>query len=308
MIIKIPISFYKKLIYNNDKKYLKHLKTFGNFSVKKDLAYIDDGNKFHLLDILCPVLNSENGIVLFYIHGGSYLYGEKEASRVFCSWYTNQGFTVIAMNYRLIDVKENVDFRCQMQDVFAALQYIADNKNALGLKLDKFCVMGDSAGGHMALMTDIIYHSKEAQEYYGIKKLPNIDIKCVCLNSTMYDYEGLCKASRKTFTKKGTAAIFSTNWTDPEYLKLNSPRYYIEERGVKLKPLFNSTSLNDFFRDESLKFKLSCEKYGVDLVHYFEPSVNKEIGHVFNHFEFQKEGKKCNEAMVKFFMQHCNIE
>ena len=99
MIIKIPISLYKKLIYNNDKKYLKKLKTFGNFSVKKDLAYIDDGNKFHLLDILCPVLNKENGVVLFYIHGGSYLYGEKEASRVFTSWFTHKGFIVIAINF-----------------------------------------------------------------------------------------------------------------------------------------------------------------------------------------------------------------
>ena len=308
MIIKIPISFYKNLIRKNYEKGLKGKKTFGNFSVKKDLAYIDDGNKFHLLDILSPVLGSENGVVLFYIHGGSYLYGVKEASRIFCSWFTNQGFTVIAMNYRLIDVKENVDFRSQMQDVFAALNYIANNKNALGLKLDKFCVMGDSAGGHMALMTDIIFHSKDAQKYYGIEKLPNVDIKCVALNSTMYDYENLCKESRRTFTKAGTAAIFSKNWKDPEYLKLNSPRYYVEECGVKFKPLFNSTSLHDFFREESIRFKLSCEKHGVDCWHYFEPSVNKKIGHVYNHFEFENEGKKCNEAMVKFFKAHCNIE
>ena len=308
MFIKVPISWLKKYITKMDQKFLKTHKTFGNFSVKKDLAYIDDGNKYHLLDILCPVLGSENGIVLFYIHGGAYFYGEKEASRVFTSYFTNQGFTVVALNYRLIDNSENVDFKSQIQDIFAALDYIYQNKNYYGLKLDKFCLMGDSAGGHMALITDIVYHSKEAQEYYGIKKLPPIDIKCLGLNSTMYDYEALYKGSFKSLSKKGVLQIFSKSALDPDFLKLNSPRYWIEEKSVKLKPIFNSTSLHDFFRDESLKFKFSLTKRNYDLEHYFEPSVDKKIGHVFNHFEFEKEGKACNDAMIKFFKRHCNVE
>ena len=113
MLFKVPLSLLAKYVERQDKKFLKSHKTFGNFSVKKDLAYIDDGNKYHLLDILCPVLGKENGIVLFYIHGGAYIYGEKEASRVFCSYFTNHGFTVIAINYRLIDNKENIDIRSQ---------------------------------------------------------------------------------------------------------------------------------------------------------------------------------------------------
>ncbi|MCR5332721.1 MAG: alpha/beta hydrolase [Bacilli bacterium] len=308
MLFKFPLSWVKKYVEKLDKKFLKSHKTFGNFSVKKDLAYIEDGNKLHQLDILSPVLGSENGIVLFYIHGGAYIIGEKDNSRIFCSYFTNQGFTVIAINYRFIDNSENIDFTSQMKDIFAALSYIYKNKVFLGLKLDKFCLMGDSAGGHMALMTDIIYHSKEAQEYYGIKELPDINIRCLGLNSTMYDYEGLYENSHEFLSKKDSLKIFSKNALNKDYLKLNSPRYYIEEKSIKLKPIFNSTSLHDQFKNESLKFKLSLAKYGLNLEHYFETSVDKKIGHVFNHFEFEKEGKACNDAMIKFFKAHCNVE
>lgn len=290
-----------------DKKFVETHKTFGNFSVKKDIAYIDDGNKYHLLDVMSPVLNHDNGITLFYIHGGAYIYGEKELNKIFTSWYVDQGFTVISINYRLINNNENVDFKEQINDIFSALNFIVENKHSLGIDLDNFCIMGDSAGGHMSLITDIIFHSSEVQNYYGFTKLPKLKIKCVALNSTMYDYPSLLPLARKFLTKKDTKKLFSKYCFDDHYMEDNSPSKYIQG-GVKLDPLFASTSYHDMFMDQSLKLKHDAEKYNLDLEFLLETSPNKKIGHVYNHFVFDNEGLKCNNAMVKFFKKNCNIE
>ncbi|MCQ2792958.1 MAG: alpha/beta hydrolase [Bacilli bacterium] len=307
MILKIPLSPIVKAMAKGDQKYLKNHKTFGTFSVKKDLPYIDDGDEYHFLDIIQPVLGHDNGITLFYIHGGAYLYGTKDISRIFTSWYANQGFTVIAINYRLTSVENHIGIKEQISDVFAALKFIEDNKHEFDVKMNKFCLMGDSAGGHFSLLTDIIYHSKEAQEYFDIKELPNIDIKCLALNSTMYDFEALLPMARKYLTKRNCKKVLSEHCFDNEYMKKNSPRYYVKN-GVKLHPLFNSTAYHDMFIDQSLLLKNDGKKYGLDLEFLLETSPRKEIGHVYNHFVFEDEGLKCNEAMVKFFKHHCDVE
>lgn len=304
MFIKVPLSVLLHVMKNGDEKFLKKTKTFGTFSVKKDLSYIDDGSEFHKLDVLAPVLNHENGIVLFYIHGGAYVHGMKEHSRPFTSWFVSKGFTVIAINYRLIDKKGTLSVIDQLQDVIAALQYISDNRHNLNLNMDKFCLLGDSAGGHLCLLTDMIYRSKELQEYMNIKELPPVKIRCLGLDSTMYDYEKLRQNSRKYLTNHGNIHLFSNKLDDPSYLKGVSPKTYLTS-GVKLSPVFNSTAYNDFFKEQSYLFKRDCEKHGVDLTFYFEPSLDKKIGHVFNHFNFDNEGLNCNMALCDFFKKYC---
>ena len=304
MLIKINPLFARKVISKGNEKFIKSHKTFGNFSVKKDLAYIEDGDPMHMLDVLSPVLNHENGIVLFYIHGGGYYYGRKEHNQIFNSWFVNQGFTVVSINYRLIDPKNNISIYDQVQDIFAALKYVSDNRHNLRLNMDKFCLLGDSAGGHLALLTDIIYRSKEAQEYYSLKSLPKVEIKCLGLNSTMYDFAKLFDFSGKYFSKRGKKYIFSNRCDEEGFLEKNSPRHYIKA-GVRPSPIFNSTSYTDQLKDQSFYLKHDAEKYGLQFTHYFEPKHDKKLGHVFNHFNFEDEGKKCNDAMISFFKKYC---
>lgn len=307
MIIKMPLSMLVHRMSKLDKDFLNSHKTFGTYSVKKDLAYIDDGDRQHLFDIIAPVLNHDNGITLFYIHGGAYIYGDKDLSRVFTSWFANQGFTIISINYRLVNNEENIDIRNQISDVFAALSYVYENRHFYDLKLDKFCLMGDSAGGHLSLLTDIIYHSKEAQKYYGINSLPNISIKCLALNSTMYDYPSLLPFGRKYLTKRNLQKIFSKNCFDPDFMMKNSPSYYLNQ-GVQIDPIFNSTAYHDLFLSQSLRLRREAKELKIPLNFLLEASSRKDVGHVYNHFIFDDVGLKCNQAMVDFFKKNCSIE
>lgn len=306
MFIKIPLFIFKKAMANGDRDFAKSHKSFGNFSIMKDLPYIDDGNIFHKLDILKPVLGKENGITLFYIHGGGYIHGTKEDSQIFNSWFVDKGFTVISINYRLMN-DDDVDFKEQMKDIVCALNYVYENRHNFEIDFSYLCFMGDSAGGHMALMLDLLMHYKEISDYYGFSVNKEINVKCIALNSTMYDYASLIPFGLKYVTKRNLKKVLSKYCFDKEYVKKNSPREYIKS-GYKISPLLNTTSYHDMFNFQSLKLKKDAEKLNLNVQTFIETSSKKQIGHVYNHFLFVDEGEKCNQTMVDFFKHNCFIE
>lgn len=302
-IFKIPVPIAKKVMGHGETKFNNSHKTFGNYNVKANLSYVDDNERGHKLDIYTPTENN-NGITLLYIHGGAYVHGWKETNSVFISWFVNQGFSVVSMNYRLAGGIDQITVKDQIQDVFSVLEFISNNYAYYGISREKLCIMGDSSGGHLSLMTDIIFHDEEAREYYEIKELPNVKISCVAVNSTMYDYEKVVEMGRDLLSKRGCKELFSKNYLDKNYVRINSPRYYFKKQ-LKLEPLFGSTSNHDFFEYQSFLFNKDCQKLGYSLVYIYENTPDKNIGHIYNHFDLDGEaGLRCNNAMVEFFKKN----
>ena len=305
-ILKLPLSIAIKSMERGDVKFNKHHKTYGNFNIKKDLSYINDELRGHKLDIYTnPV--KQNGITLFYVHGGGYVYGWKEAHRVFISWFVERGFSVVAINYRLGQKDGSISIMDQVKDALAALNFIEENKNYYGLKTDNLFLTGDSAGGHICLMLDILLRSKEAQDYYKIEQLPMVSIKGIALNSTMYDYRLVVRDAKNMLFKSGRKWMLTEKYLDSNFIEMNSPRHYFRN-GFKPSPLFASTAYNDFFNSQTFRLKKDCDELNIPLEYIFEATTNKSIGHVYNHFCFEnEEGKRCNNMMVDFFLNKSNV-
>ena len=306
-IFKLPLTLGIYSMSRGDIKFNKTHKTYGNFNIKKDLNYCSDGEDYHKLDIYTNP-EKQNGITLFYIHGGAYVYGNKEEHRVFISWFVNRGFNVVAINYRLGEKDGSVSIMDQVMDAFKALKFIDENKVYYGLKLDNLFLTGDSAGGHICLMLDILLNNKDAQDYYGISELPKAKISGVAVNSTMYDYNYVVYQAKDKLFKKGCKWMLSERYLDSDFIKNNSPRYYYQS-GYKPTAIFASTSYNDYFNSHTLRLKKDADQYGLNLTYLFEASPNKEIGHVYNHFCFEnEEGKRCNNMMVEFFLNNSKVD
>ena len=63
-----------------------------------------------------------------------------------------QGFAVASVNYRLCRKNSGIMMRDCVIDCKDAARYLAKNRRALRLDANRFFVMGDSAGGHIAQM------------------------------------------------------------------------------------------------------------------------------------------------------------
>ena len=108
-----------------------------------DIAYIDDGHPLHRLDVYYPE-NTEGKLpVIIDIHGGGWMYGNKELNRIYCLNLAKRGYTVFNMSYRLVPEVTVYD---QLKDVMAAIDYIAKHLEDYPCDANNIMLTGDSAG------------------------------------------------------------------------------------------------------------------------------------------------------------------
>jgi acetyl esterase/lipase len=110
------------------------------------------------LDLYYPTAKrGEKYPVVIFTHGGGWAAGNryKAASGSFADVFgrlIKEGFAVAPVTYRLAKKDRNVAIRDCVIDCKDAIRYLAKNSETLGLDPVKMCVMGDSAGGHIAQM------------------------------------------------------------------------------------------------------------------------------------------------------------
>lgn len=84
----------------------------------------------HTLNLYRP-LGAEGPLpVVVDIHGGGWMYGDRELNRAYCMYLASQGWAVMGMSYRLLP---EVDLRGQVQDVFASFRWLEHHGGAYGL-------------------------------------------------------------------------------------------------------------------------------------------------------------------------------
>lgn len=91
----------------------------------RDIPYIADGQKEHLMDVYRPQgKENETLPVIINIHGGGLLIGNKEFNRYFCARLCLLGYVVFSVEYRLVPDCSVYD---QFSDVSTAMTFIRDN-------------------------------------------------------------------------------------------------------------------------------------------------------------------------------------
>lgn len=147
----------------------------------KDIAYHPDGKKTHLLDVYYPKGSVGKLPVLIDIHGGGFVCGAKEDNRVFDQLIALRGFVVVNINYRLIDGKHC--YQDQIQDVFAACYWVWSHMDDYPADKEHIYLCGDSAGGHIAIMTANIAGNAGLMKAYEVRPLPFGQFNAIALIS-----------------------------------------------------------------------------------------------------------------------------
>lgn len=117
--------------------------TAKNFKVVHDLAYADDIR--HKLDIYSPLDASSGQLkpVILFVHGGTWQRGDKNQYLFVGESFTQAGYVVAVMNYRLAPQHIYPDY---VQDVALAVQYLAQQVQQFGGDPQQLLLVGHSAG------------------------------------------------------------------------------------------------------------------------------------------------------------------
>jgi acetyl esterase/lipase len=118
-----------------------------------NVPYNNDTLKEHLLDIYLPADSKGNLPLVIIIHGGGWLSNDKYADMGYMkntmAELLTRGFAIASVNYHYSTQKV---FPAQIQDCNRAISFLYDNAKKYGLDINRFAVMGFSAGGHLASM------------------------------------------------------------------------------------------------------------------------------------------------------------
>jgi acetyl esterase/lipase len=90
-----------------------------------------------------------NGAGVLIIHGGGWRMGSRQMVVGQATALTEKGFTCVACEYRFTTESP---WPSQIHDVKAAMRWFRANADRYGVDAEKIAAMGNSAGGHLALL------------------------------------------------------------------------------------------------------------------------------------------------------------
>ena len=121
--------------------------------------------------------------VVFIVHGGGFVAGDKKYRRCLSSWFaTNTDAFVVNVNYGL---GPKYLFPTPLAQLVKALDWVYDNAEKYNLDLDRFLATGDSSGGYYVAELAALQGSEYMQQKLGLKA--KVDIKALLLNCGIYD-------------------------------------------------------------------------------------------------------------------------
>lgn len=293
------LNLFRIKIIHDDKVRCKDFKVGEQYNILKNVQYINDNNKYHQFDVLyCPHNINRKNVLIVYIHGGAYIFGERSTYHKYATYFCDHGFDFASIDYVVNDGnKSNLDL---VKDCFSAIKYIKEHLKKLNLDKDKIVILGDSAGGHLALiLAEMLCDNKLSNKIVN----DSIDFKpiCVLVNCPTFDYSEL---GINEMSKSGNKRMFGLDAFDIEKRKLICPKTNINSLDI---PLFCSTCTNDFIKNQSIKLNETM-KNRPNIFKYIDlDAKDKKIVHVHNviYPDFE-ESKYINNEMIEFINKCLN--
>jgi acetyl esterase/lipase len=103
----------------------------------------------HTLDVFLPSTGGGPFPVIVFVHGGSYVAGDKSQAEIARTHADERGYALVAINYRLL---QHADFPAQIHDVKAAVRWVRANADTYAFDTARIAAWGVSAGGHLAAL------------------------------------------------------------------------------------------------------------------------------------------------------------
>lgn len=120
------------------------------FQAQSEITYLTVNGHESKLDIYRRRGPGGPDPVMIYFHGGGWASGHKGDGMMYTLAWLEMGWDVVNVEYRLT---ATAPAPAAVEDCLCALRFIAGHAADYRMDASKIVVMGDSSGGHLALMT-----------------------------------------------------------------------------------------------------------------------------------------------------------
>ena len=124
-----------------------------------------------------PARSRPSGVLL-WIHGGGFVMGHPATYHELCSAFASDvGIVVVSVDYRLAPEHP---FPAGLEDCYAALRWVHDHADDLGVDRSRIAIGGDSAGGGLAAALAQLAHARaEVPVCFQLLVYPMLDDRTV---------------------------------------------------------------------------------------------------------------------------------
>lgn len=254
-----------------------------------DIRYDNLDDKWNLLDVYRPKDVEGKLPVILSVHGGGWVYGDKDVYQWYCMDLARRGFAVVNYSYRLAP---EYKFPSSLEDTCKVSTWIIDNQEEFGFDCNNIFGVGDSAGGHLlSLFAGLLSKNDNS-----LCKLPqDFKFKAIALNCGVY----LMKPGNLGDTEKLMEDLLPNKGSDKEYHDISSVNYVTEA----YPPCYIMTCYGDFLKEAPKDIIPILEKNNVAFIYRMYGSIKNKLAHVFHCNINLDEAKVCNDEECNFFKE-----
>lgn len=260
-----------------------------------DILYGEDPT-WQKLDLYRPKeRTAEKRPVIVSIHGGGWVYGDKERYQYYCMSLVKHGFAVVNFTYRLAP---EFLFPAALEDTNLVAEWIMKHAEEYQLDTDHIFGVGDSAGAHMLGLYASICTNPEYAKQYDFQVPEGFAWKAVALNCGAYQIT--ISGDAQDFTGQLMSELLPEKGSAEELKKIN----VIDHVSETFPPVFLMTSNGDFLKADApllMKKLMECQ---VPHMFHFYGDKDTMLYHVF-HLNMKTEiAEECNKEECDFFKRY----
>ncbi len=190
--------------------------------VTKELGieYGKVGDRSLKLDLYHPMKPIQPLPAILFIHGGGWKGGDRSDMAFYCIKYAERGYITATLSYRF---SQEAPFPAAVSDAKCAVRFLRANASKYGIVPKQIAVSGNSAGGHLSMMTG---YTSDVPELEGDGGNPGVSSRV----QAVIDFYGPVDMTTEFARKQGVLKDFlgGKTWEEaPDLYKKASPITYL---------------------------------------------------------------------------------
>lgn len=277
----------------NDAKRDAGLTTPDDVERFNDIQYGPD-LKWNMLDVYRPKGEAGKLPVIVSVHGGGWVYGDKELYQFYCMSLAQRKFAVINFTYRLAP---EVKYPAPLEDTNMVLEWMYENQEKYLLDMENVFMVGDSAGGHLAGLYAAICTNPEYAAKYGFKVPGGFVPKALGLNCGAYVPLGEVPVVGGSQDEELMGDFLPEKGSAREISLINVPDHVT----LDFPPVYLMTCVGDFCKPQAPLLEKVLKEKQVYHEYVIYGDEENPLYHVFHVTIQEPMGQKCNDDECDFF-------
>lgn len=258
-----------------------------------DIPYGPD-SRWQALDLYRPRQAEGRTLpVIVSVHGGGWVYGDKEHYQFYCMELARRGFAVVNFSYRLAPEHK---FPAALEDANAAFNWVLDNTERYLLDRERVFAVGDSAGGNLLGLYACFCTNPAYAAQFDFRPPEGFAPKALALNCGVYHISREPLAPDEQ-TLQLMDDLLPGGGTDAALERVD----VLAHATADFPPAFIMTCTDDFLKSQAPLMANRLMELGVPFALRVYGSRTRALGHDFQCNIRTEDARRCNDDECAFF-------